>query len=362
MEKMKSADELSTFARKVGKRLEKQHGIKVPHSALRDSLASALGQEAHALKRVKAGADEESLRQEIVRLEALVKKAPVFFHPGYDFDGQKMAWLIEAGLVEPAEEQGSPAQRELSLWQAVPTPGEVAEFSLDPFGRYPIPLTWHPQEAQLLHFELDQSSARKDPGLLEDLGERALQRRFLKDGDFDVRQVKTKKPPRAVLKLSAEDWDSLLEDLMLDDIFNREFTAWRKAQTAVQTRDVDQASSVALMAFCDELEKGQVCLPALTVLSEWVYPDEDSDSSMSMLDLETGAVHFQFTVPSDAHHSDVRKRVWIPEYLAEVPEVGVGHQLSAEAFTDKGGKTCWFVQPDALKQIRAQLKKLNDLS
>jgi hypothetical protein len=30
----------------------------------------------------------------------LLIEAPKFFHPGYDFDGEKLRWLKRAGLVE----------------------------------------------------------------------------------------------------------------------------------------------------------------------------------------------------------------------------------------------------------------------
>lgn len=36
---------------------------------------------------------------EIERLRALIQQAPNYFHPGYDFDGKKLEWLMSAGLV-----------------------------------------------------------------------------------------------------------------------------------------------------------------------------------------------------------------------------------------------------------------------
>lgn len=36
--------------------------------------------------------------KEIARLERLVEEAPLFFHPGYDFDGEKLRWIERANL------------------------------------------------------------------------------------------------------------------------------------------------------------------------------------------------------------------------------------------------------------------------
>lgn len=43
--------------------------------------------------------DRAELRARIAELESLVKEAPHYFHPGYDFDGKKLEWLKKAGLV-----------------------------------------------------------------------------------------------------------------------------------------------------------------------------------------------------------------------------------------------------------------------
>lgn len=45
------------------------------------------------------------LAAENKRLKALIEKAPTFFHPGYDFDGEKLKWLQDAGLV-PKKDEG----------------------------------------------------------------------------------------------------------------------------------------------------------------------------------------------------------------------------------------------------------------
>lgn len=42
----------------------------------------------------------EELEKEIQRLQELIKEAPHYFHPGYDFDGNKVEWLKKANLIE----------------------------------------------------------------------------------------------------------------------------------------------------------------------------------------------------------------------------------------------------------------------
>ena len=40
------------------------------------------------------------LGAELERLRGLIEEAPKFFHPGYDFEGEKLAWLKRAGLTD----------------------------------------------------------------------------------------------------------------------------------------------------------------------------------------------------------------------------------------------------------------------
>lgn len=41
--------------------------------------------------------------QQIADLMKLVAEAPAYFHPLYDFEGRKLAWLMRAGLVPKPE-------------------------------------------------------------------------------------------------------------------------------------------------------------------------------------------------------------------------------------------------------------------
>jgi hypothetical protein len=44
-------------------------------------------------------ADVDALADALRTFALLVKEAPHYFHPGYDFDGKKLEWLKRAGLV-----------------------------------------------------------------------------------------------------------------------------------------------------------------------------------------------------------------------------------------------------------------------
>lgn len=43
--------------------------------------------------------DVDALAEATRTFAMLVKEAPNYFHPGYDFDGNKLDWLMRAGLV-----------------------------------------------------------------------------------------------------------------------------------------------------------------------------------------------------------------------------------------------------------------------
>lgn len=78
---------LMALVRSLRRSLKHDHGIEVPHAALRASLLQAQGESPHAFG------------DKVDRLQSLVEEAPRYFHPGYDFDGQKLDWLRRAGAV-----------------------------------------------------------------------------------------------------------------------------------------------------------------------------------------------------------------------------------------------------------------------
>ena len=44
--------------------------------------------------------DVDAITDALRTFALLVGEAPCYFHPGYDFDGKKLAWLMRAGLVD----------------------------------------------------------------------------------------------------------------------------------------------------------------------------------------------------------------------------------------------------------------------
>ncbi len=138
---------LTQLVRSMKRTLKTQHGIEVPHAALRASLLLAQGENPHAYAAGQArepaqvAASDNTLRQ-------LISEAPKFFHPGYDFDGEKLDWLERAGLVAPAK-----ASKQTQRVAASQLPlrrvylcgddlGMLNRLSLDEDGYFMIPQDW----------------------------------------------------------------------------------------------------------------------------------------------------------------------------------------------------------------------------
>lgn len=161
---------MTALVRSMKKALQDQHGIKVPHAALRASYLQAQGEHPHAFVGKKATNNNEAALRE------LVDKAPAFFHPEYDFDGEKLAWLEKAGLkytTKPSasntEEPATSARHRLYL--AEDDIDCLERISLDPDGEVLLPKSWEFKKAVLESLAADIPRVSKY-GLPDYLGHR----------------------------------------------------------------------------------------------------------------------------------------------------------------------------------------------
>lgn len=126
---------ITNLTRSMVRALKIQHGINVPHAALRAVLLQAQGLNPHAF----AAAQPKPLPEDVKELQALVNQAPMFFHPGYDFDGEKLQWLVKAGLAEPEVEEAEPVLPTKTFHLAGDELGCLNRISLDAEGNLLLP-------------------------------------------------------------------------------------------------------------------------------------------------------------------------------------------------------------------------------
>ena len=129
---------MTAALRAMKKSLKEQHGIDVPHSALRASYLQAQGEHPHAFS------SKHPETETVTTLRQLIAEAPKFFHPVYDFDGEKLEWLQRAGLVKkPKSQKGNSAPLSNHiLYLAEDDLGCLELLSLDPDAEILVPEDW----------------------------------------------------------------------------------------------------------------------------------------------------------------------------------------------------------------------------
>lgn len=353
MQSQDSQDKAVTaLVRAMKRALKNEHGIEVPHAALRACYLQAQGENPHAFagKAARQGSDEE--------LKALVAEAPQYFHPGYEFDGKKLEWLKRAGLV-PAS---TPREHELSgpdvrrLYLAADDLGCLVNLSLDPEGTILLPFDWtFSKKAELLQLRAEVPKVKKYglPDYLANPAEFFSQNFGLKlaaayhssyedlgddSGDsawVDIR-IGDAEWTRLLNAVAAADdalWDNLCEwvGLHYKRILDREPLA-KQAEWLERYLEASRQ---------DEAEDDRI----RPVRFEWVWPDEDSDSVPATVDLATGVVKPEGKLPEGVDSDQVRCRIWThPTEWTSFYEVHFDH------IEDTG----WRLRSKDLKRLRGE--------
>ncbi len=343
--------QVTAFVRSMKRLLKSQHGIEVPHAALRASLLAAQGENPHAFA-AKSRASETSLRE-------LIAEAPHYFHPGYDFDGKKLQWLQRAGLVpggEPTSKEARSAETR-TLYLVDDEDGMERILALDPAGHVPVPadfegftgtctvLELRAQVPKVSRYGLpdyynDPSGFFRSYGLSLS-GQYSCSYEDLGDDSGDSAVVTVQVPDNIwgkllvhTLRTSPQLYDGVAEWVGLHYGRNFDTEAGRQAEWVER--------------FLDSLDEGARLAPARSaaVVFEYVYPDEDGGSCPALVYFDTGHVRLLETVPDDVTDSMVRTRIWTGEEVGDGDDVPVYFQQA-----DQGGQ--WKVRKKDMPAVRA---------
>lgn len=344
---------VTALVRSLKQALKRDHGIDVPHAALRACYLQAQGENPHAFagKTARAGSDDE--------LKALVAEAPSYFHPGYDFDGKKLEWLKRAGLV-PAN---TPREHELRgpdvrrLYLAPDDVGCLVNLSLDSEGEVLLPFDWtFSKKAELLQLRAEVPKVKKYglPDYLanpvafftdsfglkvadsfrssyEDLGDDSGDSAWV---DVRIGDAEWARLLNAVAAADDALWDNLCEWVGLH--YKRSLERESLAKQAEWLERYLEAHETAQLDVLRE------------VTFEYVLPDEDGDSCSATVSLETGQVTLNKELPDYVTDTQVRTRIW-----SEPNCEGTDYEVFFRAGDRDGG---WHLFADGLKALRREVR------
>lgn len=360
------------LARSVRKHLQAA-GIDVPHSALRAALLQASGKHPHATPnesdRPASGA-LTATQARVQALQALVAEASHYFHPSYDFDGKKLAWLEKAGLAKPttravglAESDDSHGSddssrharsgrrtlsRTLHLVPDVQHPSAL-RLALDPQGFLRLPLgAMGDDSIQLTQLDVCSNLAAvdafADQPVREHLAALGLDSRTLEAGTLAESQGTEVARLRVQIRESA--WHALLGDLLdrAQGGLSDEVAEWVGLHYA-KNFETESASAQAqwLERFIEAGLAWVYPLPdEMLACLEWVYPDEDSGHSLAWLNTMSGVVWPASAVPDDAPSPLTHVRLWLggPDLGGGVGP-GEGAVFELHDFSRRGNIKTW---------------------
>jgi hypothetical protein len=306
-----SQKQLTSFVRSMKAALAKNHGITVPHTALRASYLQAMGENPHAFSGSATEATPVS-----TKLPAKTKGLIV-----------KTLYLVDDDY------------------------GTLGRLALDADGDYPIGEDWQLEDATVEALFAEIPSVNKyglpeylsNPGpFFADTFGLSMIRPFnpevkdLGDDSGDTCRIKVSMPRTQWTKLiyavvqdagqwaDACEWVGLHYKKVLQSESEDQQTEWLERYVESQ---VEQGPSTVLVKF------------------EWVYPDADSDFCSAMLNLATGRVTPCEKLPEIVYSSEVDQRIVLDEDGDEMFDV----YLRTISSTSR----VWHVSPESLEEIRA---------
>ncbi len=350
--------ELTALIRAMKTALKRDHNLEVPHAALRASALMALGQSPHAFAK-KTSDDFAELRE-------LVKEAPKYFSPIHDFDGDKLNWLMRAGLVPRSTTETTPAAKKpvLGDTHVVHLVGDdlgcLEVLALDAEGEYPIPDGFDFSECYIVGIDAEIPKVKKYgvPDYLQDSRKFFASRFGLKvdsnaredhedsgDDSSDCCKLTVVIPPRAwkLLVETASKPGSALAGHVAEWVGLHYGKAYDKESAASKRKWVQRYLEAS-----SEPEQNE--LPAFYAAKfEWLWPDQDSDSVPCTVDLATGAVTLKGIPPEDSTGIDFR--------VVTSDEEENWDQFSAWFDKKYGDTGTWFLTKEALEGLKALLRK-----
>lgn len=318
---------LKNLVRSMRASLKAEHGIDVPYTALRASLLRAQGENPHAQGKKATGGPSGPDHEELLEL---VKEAPLYFHPGYDFDGDKLRWLQRAGHV-PATAQNvaripsaSAGLRELFVLQG--DDGEWTRLALDFEGEFLLPADWRFESAALVR-QMVVVPHKLGTRLVREIANLREPESFYRTAfglpldpkryhDAFRNLVPESDEPtqfRLQVRMPAHEWSRLLLAVLHNTEFGnlRDQLAEWLGQHHRKNLDAESAENQAywLARYVGCHETPVDAMETAQVRFEWLWPDQESESVPAVIDLETGVLTVLGKVPADTLSTDVITRV-----------------------------------------------------
>lgn len=308
-----TAQDITKFVRAMRKHLQNDHGVAVPHSALRASYLKALGLNAHAQL---TAAKESSKPAPEVKPSVLSQRK---LYLAYDEVGvtELLALDAEGSYLLPADCWFAPGSELTELYATVPS---VKRYGLPDYLANPTTF--------FKRFELPLSAGYRASHT--DLG----------DDSGDSAQVTVSMPDaqwtELLRQVLANSYASLAEDVAewCGLHYGRNFDAMQVADK------LDMAQR-----YLDFQAEAEALAKMEAVTFEWVYPDEDGDSCPVQVNLDTGEVTPTSPVPADIKNRSVRTRLNCEDWAEPI---SVYYQQR-----DEGG--AWMLKKQDLLDLKALL-------
>lgn len=316
--------ELTRMVRSMRKALKAEHGLEVPHAALRAAYLRAHGEHPHAFgaKRArKSGASGPC--------EARPAQAPAPATHTADVCVRLHLTEDEAGCMErlALDAEGQYPLPESWTFEAARLVRQRAR--VPSLRRYGLPRYIEQAQAFYAGFGLDAAEVRSD---IDDAGDDS--------GDTCVLEVLIARDELERMLLAVlQDTPGLAEALA--EWVGQHYRCSFEAQPPGA-----QAEWLARYAQLETHERfARTCV--VGALLEWVYPDEDGDWVAVTVCLDTGALRLAegARVPEDVMHPCVRVRVRVRVHPEDEQTYEVRHVRTAQ-----GGRT-WALEPRALREL-----------
>lgn len=318
---MKNQDKATTaLVRSMKRNLEQQHGIKVPHAALRASYLQALGENPHAF----AGRTPE------VEVKSIPEAA-------VDTSGRlRTLYLAEddIGCLESLalDEAGTATLPIDFVFRDTRLERQVAQ--LPRVSKYGLPDYLSNAREFFGHFgiKLANSYEHEYRDLGDDSGDSC--RVFVTMPDARWHEVLVAvQEGNAQFEADVAEWVGLHYGRMLDQEPQAKQTEW--VQRYLDSLEPSDASDSEPSPEPEDL--------TADVIFDYVYPDEDGDSVAASVDLHTGIVSFKQAIPADVVYPNVRTRIWVSEDGEPLECAGDGLLFETGFYRNAHGGGSWGV-------------------
>jgi hypothetical protein len=326
---------VTSLVRSMKRALKAQHGIDVPHSALRASYLQALGENPHAFAGRSAAAPTAAT--------AAVTQAP-----SHAAKRLRTLYLVgdELGCLErfALDQDGSAVLPDDFTFRDTRLERQYAE--LPRVAKYGLPdylakaSTFYAQFGIKLAntYEHDYRDLGDDSGdacrlfvsMPDEAWEHLLAVALEENTDFDD---------------AVAEWVGLHHGRNFDKMARAEQLDWvqRYLDSLEPQPDMDD----------DPRDVEEPEAPGLEVFFEYVYPDEDGDSVPALLDTATGLVSLATAIPADVASPNVRTRIWVSDDGTRLDSAGDGAEFKVRYYRNAHGGGIWMVGYEALERIRA---------